>query len=57
MAKKPPKIKKWMLKSESLGFCLLPGSEGTQIGWSDLPESVVKDMVQSCSKMLLASGK
>ena len=46
-----------MLKSEILGFGHLPGSDGAQIGQSDLPELVAEDLVQSCSKMLLTSGK
>ena len=46
-----------MLKSESLGFCHLPGSDGAQIGRSDLPELAAEDLVQSCSKMLLTIGK
>ena len=46
-----------MLKSESLGFCLLPSFDGAQIGWSDPPESTAEDMAQSFSKMLLTKVK
>ena len=46
-----------MLKSESLGFFHLPGSNDAQIGRPDLQKSATEDLVQSCSKMLLTSGK